>query len=218
MICKIKNFSFIPLVVPRANQDESQIQSGNESETHVTKQSPIKYKYHASSPKDQHNDRMISPEQTQSQIEHQTTKKSLKNKKSGIDTDTDVLIAEIVNKAKKVLSVEKLQGKQNKPNQNLATPTKEDYSHQKQEKCIRNVKVLSVLTSAFNNEENLDKSLKSSYEYFKPKIVVEMSELDDPETVTEIHIKGWKIEKPMMETLKFCLPHIERLNTIKLVL
>ena len=74
------------------------------------------------------------------------------------------------------------------------------------------------MTSAFNNEENLDKSLKSSYEYFKPKIVVEMSELDDPETVTEIHIKGWKIEKPMMETLKFCLPHIERLNTIKLVL
>ena len=38
---------------------------------------------------------------------------------------------------------------------------------------------------------------------------------DKFETVTEIHIKGWKIEKSMMEALTLCFPNIERLNTIR---
>ena len=56
---------------------------------------------------------------------------------------------------------------------------------------------------------------KESTEYFKPKISVEMENPDKQDTVTEIHIKGWKVEKELLEVLSICLPHIDRLNTIK---
>ena len=42
--------------------------------------------------------------------------------------------------------------------------------------------------------------------------------MDNPEkldTVTEVHIKGWKIEKSIMEILHLSLQHIDRLNTIR---
>lgn len=56
--------------------------------------------------------------------------------------------------------------------------------------------------------------LKDPYEYYKPKIGVCMA--DSSDSVTEIHIKSWKIEKPIMETLHDCLPYLSYLNTIKL--
>ena len=52
-------------------------------------------------------------------------------------------------------------------------------------------------------------------EYFKPKIHVEMDNPDKLDTVTEIHVKGWKLEKPIMEVLTLCLPAIDQLNTLK---
>ena len=52
-------------------------------------------------------------------------------------------------------------------------------------------------------------------EYYKPKISVELEEAENFKTTTEVHIKGWKIETPMMEVLTECFPHIECLNTIK---
>jgi hypothetical protein len=205
MICKIKNLSFIPSVVVITNQDESQIQSDHESENHITSS---KSKHNSPSSKHKQSNRMISPVQTQIQIEH-LTKKNLKQKKMGIDPETDFYITGLSNKTKKVLSAEKLPEKQNNNHE-------ETYLH-KFERCTRNIKLLSLLNNSTSNIENLNGSFKSSQEYFKPKIVVEMSDLDDMKTVTEIHIKGWKIENPIMETLSICLPHVERLNTIKLL-
>ena len=57
--------------------------------------------------------------------------------------------------------------------------------------------------------------IKENYEYYKPKISVELEEAENFKTTTEVHIKGWKIETPMMEVLTECFPHIECLNTIK---
>jgi hypothetical protein len=57
--------------------------------------------------------------------------------------------------------------------------------------------------------------VKEPIEYFKPKIHIEMENLEKPDTVTEIHIKGWRIEKPLIEVLSQCLPAIEQLNTLK---
>ena len=56
---------------------------------------------------------------------------------------------------------------------------------------------------------------KDLIEYFKPKIHVEMDNPEKLDTVTEIHVKGWKLEKPIMEVLTLCLPSIDQLNTLK---
>ena len=56
---------------------------------------------------------------------------------------------------------------------------------------------------------------KDSSEYFKPKIHVEMDNPDKLDTVTEIHVKGWKLEKPIIEVLSVCLPAIDQLHTLK---
>lgn len=58
--------------------------------------------------------------------------------------------------------------------------------------------------------------IKEPIEYFKPKIHVEMENPDKLDTVTEIHIKGWKIEKPLIEVLSLCIPSSEQLNTLNL--
>lgn len=57
--------------------------------------------------------------------------------------------------------------------------------------------------------------IKDSAEYFKPKIHVEMDNPDKLDSVTEIHIKGWKLEKSIIEILNLCLPSIEQLHTLK---
>ncbi|CAF0784193.1 unnamed protein product [Brachionus calyciflorus] len=58
--------------------------------------------------------------------------------------------------------------------------------------------------------------IKDSAEYFKPKIHVEMDNPDKLDSVTEIHIKGWKLEKPIIEILNLCLPSIDQLHTLNL--
>jgi hypothetical protein len=42
-----------------------------------------------------------------------------------------------------------------------------------------------------------------------------MDNADKLDTVTEIHIKGWKLERPIIEVLSLCLPAIDNLNTLK---
>lgn len=59
---------------------------------------------------------------------------------------------------------------------------------------------------------------KETIEYFKPKIHVEMDNPDKLDTVTEIHIKGWRVDKPLMEVLNLCLPAVDQLNTLKYTL
>ena len=58
---------------------------------------------------------------------------------------------------------------------------------------------------------------KDKFEYFKPCIQVEMDNPDKQDTVTEMYIRGWKIDQPMMTILKQCIPKMERLHTLKYV-
>ena len=60
--------------------------------------------------------------------------------------------------------------------------------------------------------------LKESLEYFKPKIHVEMDNPEKQDTVTEVHVKGWKIDRPLIEVLGLCLPALDQLTTLKYVL
>ncbi|XP_071825143.1 leucine-rich repeat-containing protein 71-like isoform X2 [Apostichopus japonicus] len=55
---------------------------------------------------------------------------------------------------------------------------------------------------------------KEKYQYFKPTIQVEMENDDKPATVTEIYIRGWKIDEMMVGIFKQCFPTIEKLSTI----
>ena len=67
------------------------------------------------------------------------------------------------------------------------------------------------------NGEPLPKTyvVKEPYEFYKPRINVEMDNPDKLDTVTEIHIRGWRIEKPIMEVFNLCLQHVDRLHTIR---
>lgn len=55
---------------------------------------------------------------------------------------------------------------------------------------------------------------KEKYQYFKPTIQVEMENEDKPNTVTEIFVRGWKIDELMMGIFKQCFPTIEKLHSI----
>jgi Leucine-rich repeat (LRR) protein len=55
---------------------------------------------------------------------------------------------------------------------------------------------------------------RERFAYFKPCIQVEMENEDKPATVTEIYIRGWKIDNMMVEIFRSCFPTIEKLNTI----
>lgn len=58
--------------------------------------------------------------------------------------------------------------------------------------------------------------VKDKFEFFKPCVQVEMENYDKGETVTEIYIRGWKIDDVMMSTLKQCWSVMEKLHTINL--
>ncbi|XP_056002546.1 leucine-rich repeat-containing protein 71-like isoform X16 [Ostrea edulis] len=58
--------------------------------------------------------------------------------------------------------------------------------------------------------------VKDKFEFFRPSVQVEMENYDKPETVTEIYIRGWKIDDVMMNTLKQCWSVMEKLHTINL--
>ena len=59
---------------------------------------------------------------------------------------------------------------------------------------------------------------KDKFEYFKPHIQVEMDNHDKEDTVTEMYIRGWKIDEPIMTIFKQCIPKMDRLTTIKYVI
>ncbi|XP_046577270.1 leucine-rich repeat-containing protein 71-like [Haliotis rubra] len=59
-------------------------------------------------------------------------------------------------------------------------------------------------------------TVKDKFEYFKPSIQVEMDNPDKLDTVTEIYIRGWKVDECMMNIFKQCWPAMERLHTINL--
>lgn len=85
-------------------------------------------------------------------------------------------------------------------------------SKQTKTKTLLSVQVESKINI---NTQTLTYISKEPYEYFKPKINVEMDNPEKPDTVTEIHIKGFKIENQLLDSLCICIPHVERLHTIK---
>jgi hypothetical protein len=42
-----------------------------------------------------------------------------------------------------------------------------------------------------------------------------MENPDKLDTVTEIYIKGWRLEKSLIDVFSVCLPAIEHLHTLK---
>ena len=53
------------------------------------------------------------------------------------------------------------------------------------------------------------------FEYFKPKIQIEIDPMDKHEAVTEIHIHGWRLEMPIINVLQQCLPVCDKLVTLE---
>ncbi|CAF0719168.1 unnamed protein product [Adineta steineri] len=67
-----------------------------------------------------------------------------------------------------------------------------------------------------SREEPLPKtySLRDHLEYFKPKIQLEMDNPDKQDTLTEIHIHAWKIDRPILDIFAQSFPTLERLHTL----
>ncbi|KAJ8311435.1 hypothetical protein KUTeg_010790 [Tegillarca granosa] len=57
-------------------------------------------------------------------------------------------------------------------------------------------------------------TLKDKFEYFKPSVQVEMENPDKLDTVTEIYVRGWKVDEMMMNVFKQCWSTMEKLHTI----
>ncbi|XP_055878705.1 leucine-rich repeat-containing protein 71-like isoform X9 [Biomphalaria glabrata] len=57
---------------------------------------------------------------------------------------------------------------------------------------------------------------KPIFEYLKPSVQVEMDNPDKFDTVTEVYVRGWKIDATMMEIFRQCWLTLDRLHTINL--
>ncbi|XP_064596070.1 leucine-rich repeat-containing protein 71-like isoform X2 [Liolophura sinensis] len=57
---------------------------------------------------------------------------------------------------------------------------------------------------------------RPTFEYFKPCVQVDMENPDRLDTVTEVFIRGWKIDIIMMRTFEQCWPMMEKLHTVNL--
>jgi hypothetical protein len=94
-------------------------------------------------------------------------------------------------------------------------------SNRKLKKRASEVNMFSSTSNYIQKFEEITDSTPRSYvvkdalEYFKPKIHVEMDNPDKQETVTEIHVKGWKLDKTLIEVFGLCLPALDLLNTLK---
>lgn len=57
---------------------------------------------------------------------------------------------------------------------------------------------------------------KNKFQYLKPCVQVEMDNPDKLDTVTEMYIRGWKVDICMLEIMQQCWTATERLHTISL--
>ncbi|CAF0918020.1 unnamed protein product [Rotaria sp. Silwood1] len=67
-----------------------------------------------------------------------------------------------------------------------------------------------------SHEDSLPKtySLRDNLEYFKPKIQVEMDNPEKQDTLTEILIRAWKIDRTTLDIFAQSFPTLERLATL----
>lgn len=56
---------------------------------------------------------------------------------------------------------------------------------------------------------------KDRFEYFKPKLQVEYDHPEKTDHISELFIRGWKVDTPIINILQQCLPHCEKLITLK---
>ncbi|CAM4814302.1 unnamed protein product [Rotaria magnacalcarata] len=67
-----------------------------------------------------------------------------------------------------------------------------------------------------SHEDSLPKtySLRDNLEYFKPKIQIEMDNPEKQDTLTEILIRAWKIDRATLDIFTQSFPTLERLHTL----
>ncbi|CAI9740655.1 leucine-rich repeat-containing protein 71-like [Octopus vulgaris] len=58
--------------------------------------------------------------------------------------------------------------------------------------------------------------LREGYEYFKPRIQIEMEVKEKPETVSEVYIRGWKVDEKYLKIFQKCWVSMDRLNLVSL--
>nr|KAG5697468.1 hypothetical protein BaRGS_029359 [Batillaria attramentaria] len=59
--------------------------------------------------------------------------------------------------------------------------------------------------------------VKDKFEYFKPCVQVEKEQPEQPTSgVTAVYIRGWKVDMRIMEILRSCFIHLEKLHTINM--
>ncbi|XP_070183348.1 leucine-rich repeat-containing protein 71-like isoform X2 [Littorina saxatilis] len=59
-------------------------------------------------------------------------------------------------------------------------------------------------------------TMKEKFDYFKPSVQVEMDHPDKGDTVTEVYVRGWKIDMAMMGIFQMCWPAMDKLHTLNL--
>ncbi|XP_029650944.1 leucine-rich repeat-containing protein 71-like [Octopus sinensis] len=58
--------------------------------------------------------------------------------------------------------------------------------------------------------------LREGYEYFKPRIQIEIEVKEKPETVSEVYIRGWKVDEKYLKIFQKCWVSMDRLNLVSL--
>ncbi|XP_078577079.1 leucine-rich repeat-containing protein 71-like isoform X7 [Branchiostoma floridae x Branchiostoma japonicum] len=56
----------------------------------------------------------------------------------------------------------------------------------------------------------------NKFDYFRPKVQVELEKPEDRKSMTEIYIRGWKVDQRYMDVFRLCLPAADKLHTIDL--
>ncbi|XP_066270000.1 leucine-rich repeat-containing protein 71-like isoform X2 [Branchiostoma lanceolatum] len=54
------------------------------------------------------------------------------------------------------------------------------------------------------------------FDYFRPKVQLELEKPEDKKSMTEIYIRGWKVDQRYMDVFRLCLPAADKLHTIDL--
>ncbi|CAH1262139.1 LRRC71 [Branchiostoma lanceolatum] len=52
------------------------------------------------------------------------------------------------------------------------------------------------------------------FDYFRPKVQVELEKPEDKKSMTEVYIRGWKVDQKYIDIFKQCFPAADKLHTI----
>uniref|UniRef100_A0A0B7BKQ4 Leucine-rich repeat-containing protein 71 n=1 Tax=Arion vulgaris TaxID=1028688 RepID=A0A0B7BKQ4_9EUPU len=57
-------------------------------------------------------------------------------------------------------------------------------------------------------------TIRDKFSFFKPSVQVELDNNDKWDTVTELSVKGWKVDEPMMDVFQHSWIHLSKLHTV----